>query len=68
MRAAELEQALLLLPYSAACELLERLLPLLEEAPPAELMTRCVLFVLKVSSSPPTLTLTLTLTLPYPYP
>ena len=53
VRAAELEQALLLLPYSAACELLERLLPLLEEAPPAELMTRCVLFVLKVSSSPP---------------
>ena len=48
MRAAELEQALLLLPYSAACELLQRLLPLLEEAPPAELMTRCVLFVLKV--------------------
>ena len=67
MRAAELEQALLLLPYSAACELLERLLPLLEEAPPAELMTRCVLFVLKVSSSPPSLTLTLTPT-PTPTP
>ena len=48
VRAAELEQALLLLPYGAACELLQRLLPLLEEAPPAELMTRCVLFVLKV--------------------
>ena len=95
MRAAELEQALLLLPYSAACELLtrtltltltltlilaltltltltrcellERLLPLLEEAPPAELMTRCVLFVLKVHPNPdpdpdPDSTLTLTLT------
>ena len=63
VRAAELEQALLLLPYGAACELLQRLLPLLEEAPPAELMTRCVLFVLKVLTLTLTLTLALTLTL-----
>jgi hypothetical protein len=59
VRAAELEQALLLLPYGAACELLQRLLPLLEEAPPAELMTRCVLFVLKVRHYPYALSLPL---------
>jgi len=48
VRAAELEQALLLLPFGAATALLRRLLPMLEAAPPAELMARCALFVLKV--------------------
>ena len=43
-----LEQALLLLPFGAAAELLTRLAPLLEAAAPAELMTRCVLFLLNV--------------------
>jgi U3 small nucleolar RNA-associated protein 12 len=48
VRATELEQALLLLPFESAATLLERLLPLVPSAPPAELMARCVLFVLKI--------------------
>jgi len=48
VRAAELEQALLLLPFSSARDLLTRLLPLLPHAPHAELMVRCVLFLVKV--------------------
>ena len=48
VRATELEQALLLVPFDAARSLLTRLLPLLPTAPPAELMARCTLFLLKV--------------------
>ena len=40
VRPAELEQALLLLPFDAVRRLLVRLLPLLAEAPPVELMAR----------------------------
>ena len=48
VRSTELEQALLLLPFESARDLLTRLLPLLPRAPPAELMARCSLFLLKV--------------------
>ena len=48
IRAAEVEQALLLLPFESVNRLLTRLLPLIASAPYAELTTRCVLFVLKV--------------------
>ena len=41
VRAAELDQALLLLPFDAVRKLLQRLLPLLAAAPHAELMARC---------------------------
>jgi len=48
VRPGELDQALLLLPFDAVHKLLKRLLPLLLAAPHAELMARCVLFLLKV--------------------
>ena len=48
IRSSEVEQALLLLPFETVSRLLGRLLPLLASAPHAELMTRCVLFLLKV--------------------
>ena len=48
VRATELEQALLLVPFDAARTLLTRLLPLMPSAPPVELMTRCILFLLRV--------------------
>jgi len=48
VRTADLEQALLLLPFDAVQKLFARLLPLLPSAPHAELMARCILFLLKV--------------------
>ena len=48
VRATELEQALLLLPFESAKSLLVRLLPMLPNASPAELVARCVLFLVKV--------------------
>ncbi|KAL3894860.1 MAG: hypothetical protein SGPRY_013689 [Prymnesium sp.] len=48
VRAAELEQALLLLPFDAVEKLLTRLQALIDTAPQIELMARCVLFLLKV--------------------
>ena len=48
MRSTELEQALLLLPFDAARTLLSRILPLLPEAAPIELLARCTLFLIKV--------------------
>lgn len=48
VRTAELEQALLLLPFDAVRGLLTRLLPLLEAEAPIELMARCVLYLLRV--------------------
>lgn len=48
VRSTELEQALLLLPFNAASSLLTRLLPLVSSAPPAELMARSMLFLLRV--------------------
>ena len=45
---AQLEQALLLLPFDAAKSMLGRLLPMLPSAPPAELVSRCVLFLVKM--------------------
>jgi U3 small nucleolar RNA-associated protein 12 len=48
VRSAELEQALLLLPFDAVRGLLTRLLPLLEAEAPIELMARCVLYLLRV--------------------
>lgn len=48
VRAAVLEQTLLLIPFPAALCLLEKLLPLVPVAPQTELVTKCVLFLLKV--------------------
>uniref|UniRef100_A0A7S0P2Q4 Small-subunit processome Utp12 domain-containing protein n=1 Tax=Calcidiscus leptoporus TaxID=127549 RepID=A0A7S0P2Q4_9EUKA len=48
VRTAELDQALMLLPFDAVRRLLTRLLPLVDSAPPIELMARCVLFLLRV--------------------
>lgn len=48
VRTAELEQALMLIPFDVVPRLLRRLLPLLEEKPHIELMARCVCFVLRV--------------------
>jgi U3 small nucleolar RNA-associated protein 12 len=48
VRATELEQALLLLPFDAAKALLTRLLPLVPRAPPVELMAKVILFLLRV--------------------
>ena len=48
VRATELEQALLLLPFESARALLDRLLPMVPHAPPAELLGRCVLFLVKM--------------------
>jgi U3 small nucleolar RNA-associated protein 12 len=48
VRAAELEQALLLLPFDAVRRLLERLLPLLPTAPHIELLARSILYTLRV--------------------
>lgn len=44
----ELEQALLLVPFVSACALLARLLPLLAAMPQFELLSKCVLFLLKL--------------------
>lgn len=48
IRAAEVEQALLLLPFESVRRLLSRLLPLVPEAAQAELLTKSILFLLKV--------------------
>jgi len=52
VRPAELEQALLLLPFDSVRRLLARLLPLLEAEAPIELMARCVLYLLRVHHKP----------------
>lgn len=49
VRPADLEQALLLLPFDAMRRLLERLLPLLPSAPHVELIARTILFALHVN-------------------
>ena len=48
VRATELEQALLLLPFDATTSLLRRLLPLVPSAAPIELMAKCILFLIRV--------------------
>ena len=48
VRATELEQGLLLMPFDAAVALLGRLLKLLPISPHAELTVRCALLVIKV--------------------
>jgi len=48
VRAAELDQALMLLPFDTVRRLLSRLLPLLDTAPPIELIARTALFLLRV--------------------
>ena len=48
VRTTELEQALLILPFDAARDILKRLLPLMRTAAPAELMACTALFLLKI--------------------
>ncbi|CAH2106551.1 unnamed protein product [Euphydryas editha] len=52
IRSSELEEALLLLPFGAACEVVRRLPALLERGAHAELLCRLALFLLRVHRAP----------------
>ncbi|CAK1547083.1 unnamed protein product [Leptosia nina] len=52
IRSSDLEEALLLLPFSTACELLKMLTTLLERSDQTELLCRLAIFLLKIHHAP----------------
>lgn len=52
IRASDLEEALLLLPFTTVCDLMQRLIPLSKRADCTELISKVVTFLLKIHHGP----------------
>lgn len=52
VRASDLEESLLLLPFAAVCDMLTLLPPLIEQGSHVELLTKIVIFLLKIHHGP----------------